>query len=116
MDGGKLFHHVLQKPQLRPVAVLQKYFLTAIVIEIGEGKRAPVFQKIQPDDARNVGERSVAIVRVENISLVAAPGAISSDQFVNRAPSLFVSCEGFASLGELATTCRQKKLFRSSPA
>src|SRR5580658_77276 len=60
------------------------------MIEIRERKRASVFQKVEPYHARNVGERSIAVVGIENISFVPAPRAIRPDQFVNRAPALFV--------------------------
>src|ERR1700674_264372 len=60
------------------------------MIEVRQRKRTSIFQKVESYHARNIGERSVAIVRVENISLVTAPRAIGADQFVNRAPSLLV--------------------------
>ena len=43
-----------------------------------------------PTSARNIGKRSIPIVRVENISLIPAPGAVGANQFVDRAPSLLV--------------------------
>src|SRR5258708_28468681 len=61
------------------------------MIEICERKRAPIFQEVQPDHARDIGKRSVAIVYVENIPLVTAPTTIGANQLVNRAPSLFVA-------------------------
>src|SRR5258708_16401292 len=60
------------------------------MIEICESKRAPIFQEVQPDHARDIGKRSVAIVHVENIPLIPAPATIGADQLINRAPSLFV--------------------------
>src|SRR4029077_18055242 len=90
-DGRRqVLHDVLQEPQLRTIAVLQKYFLTAIMIEIRKRERAPIFQQVQPYHTRDIGKRSITIVRVENISLVPAARAIGADQLVYRAPSLFV--------------------------
>ena len=90
MDGGRFFDDVLQHAQLRSVAVLEKHFLPAVVIEIGQGERAAVFQKIEIHGAGNIGKCSVAIVRVEDVALVAAPGVVGADQFIDRVPSLFV--------------------------
>ena len=90
IDGGRFSITFFSSAQLRGVAVFQKHFLPAVVIEIGEGKRPAVFDEIQPYRAGNVGECSVAIVRIENISLEAAPGAVGPNEFVDGAPSLFV--------------------------
>ena len=43
-----------------------------------------------PDGAGNVGKCSVPIVRVENVTLVSAPGAVGTNQFVDRVPSLLI--------------------------
>ena len=88
MDGGKVLHHVLQNPQLRTVAIFQKHFQAAVMIEIGECECPAIFDKIETDRARHVGESSVTIVRVENISFVAAPGAVGPDKFVDAHSSL----------------------------
>ena len=94
-DGWRqTLHDVLQEAQLRAAAILEEDFLTAIMIEIGQGKRPSIFQEVQPDHRRNIGERTIAVVRVENISLVTAPRAIGSDQLINRAPSLLVVVRG----------------------
>src|SRR5713226_2892813 len=66
------------------------------MIEIRECERTPIFQKVQPYHARDIGECSIAIVRVENISLVPAPRAICAEQLVNRAPSVFVVLRGLS--------------------
>ena len=42
-------HHILQKPQLRTIAILQKHFLPAVVIEVGEREGAAVFEKVEAD-------------------------------------------------------------------
>ena len=102
MDGGRFWHNILQNAQLRSVAILQEYFLATVVIEIGEGERAPVFEKVQTHDARDIGKCSIAVVGVENIALVAAPGAVGADQFVDRAPSLFVIVRWLGSSGRLS--------------
>ncbi len=60
------------------------------MIEIGEGEGPPVRHEIQTDHGRNVGKRSVPIVGIENISLVAAPGTIGTDEFVDGIPTLLV--------------------------
>ena len=101
IDGGSSSMTFFKTPQLRTIAILQKHFLTAIMIEIGERKCPPVFQKVQPHHARNIGERSIAVVRVENISLVSAPRAIRADQLVNRAPSLFVVVRRLGLVGRI---------------
>ena len=114
IDGGSSSVDVLQQAQLRSIAVLQKHFLPAVMIEIGQGERPAIFQEIEIHGAGNIGKCSIPIVRVEDIALIPAPGVVGADQFIDGVPSLFVILDGLAVSGELATTCRQKKLFRSS--
>ena len=73
---SKILHHVLQKPQLRTVAIFQEHFQPAVMIEVGEGERPAILDKIQAHGARDVRECSIPIVRIEDIPLVSAPGAI----------------------------------------
>ena len=85
------------------------------MIEVGQRERPAVLQEIETNRAGNIGKRAIAIVRVEDVALVAAPGVVGADEFVD-ARSIPARSRAKASLrsGELATTCRQKKLFRSS--
>ena len=115
IDGGSSRIDVLQEPQLRAVAVFEKHFLAAVMIEVGQREGAAILQKIQLHCAGDIGKCSVAIVRVKDIAFVAAPGAVGADQFVDRVPSLFVFVRRLGCRpANCATTCRQKKLFRSS--
>ena len=93
----QILHHILQHPQLRSVAILQEHFEPAIVIEIGERERSAVFDEVHAHRGRDVGKCSIPIVGIENISLVTAPGAVRTDQFVDGIPSLlvFVRRRGF---------------------
>jgi hypothetical protein len=86
----QILHHVPQQPQLWSIAALQKHFLPPVVIEIGQRERSPVLQKIQPYRARNVGESSVAVVRIEHVALVAAPGVIGANQLIDHLPALLI--------------------------
>ena len=115
-DGRRqIFCNILQQAQLRSVAVLEKHLLAAVMIEVGQGERAAVLQEIEIHRAGNIGKCSIAIVGVKDVALVAAPGVVGADQLVDGVPSLFViRATAWLSSGELATTCRQKKLFRSS--
>ena len=90
MDGGRSFGDVFQQAQLRSIAVFEKHFLPAVMIEVGQSERAAVLQEIETDGARDIGKCSIAIVRVEDISLVAAPGGVGANQFVDGVPALFV--------------------------
>ena len=92
--GGKILHHVLQNAQLRRIAILEEDFLASIVIEISQCKRPAIFDEIETHRAGDIGECSIAIVGVENIALVTAPGAIGANQFVDRIPSLLVVVRG----------------------
>ncbi len=40
-------HNVLQHAQLWAVAILQKYFLTAVMIEVGKGERSGIFDEVE---------------------------------------------------------------------
>ncbi len=60
------------------------------MIKIGEGKRSGIFEKVQTYGSGDVRKRPVAIVRVEGIALVSAPGAVGTNQLIERVPSLFV--------------------------
>ena len=90
IDGGRFSITFFKQAQLRGVAIFQKHFLPAILIEIGEGKRSAILEEIQPYCAGNVGKCSIPIVRIENIPLEAAPGAVGPNEFVDGTPSLFV--------------------------
>ncbi len=90
----QILHHVLQKAQLWGVAVFQKHFLPAILIEVGESKRSAILEKVQPHRAGNVGKCSIPIIRVKNIALEAAPGAVGPNEFVDGTPSLLVIMGG----------------------
>ena len=69
---------------------------------IGERKGAAVFRKVQADRAGDFGESAVAIVREHHISLVAVPGAIRANQFIERLPSALVSRRGRGVVGRFA--------------
>jgi len=69
------------------------------VIEIGEGEGAAIFEEVESHRAGDIGERSVTIVRVENISLVSAPGTVGTYEFVDRVPSLLVFMRRLGLLG-----------------
>src|ERR1700692_761548 len=86
----ELAQYIFQEPHLRAIAILQKYFLTPIMIKVRKREGAAVFHKIQTDCARNIRESAVAVIRVKDIALVAAPRAIGANQLVDRAPSLFI--------------------------
>jgi hypothetical protein len=77
--GRQTLHHVLENAQLRSVAVFQKHFLAPVMIKIGDSKSATILDKIQTDCAGNIGKCSIAIVRVENIALIPAPGAVGAE-------------------------------------
>ena len=54
-DGWRqIFHHILQEPQLRSVAVFQEHFKASVVIEISQSERPSVLDKIQTHHAGNV--------------------------------------------------------------
>ena len=74
MDGGSSSSHVLQHAQLRSIAVLEKHFLPAVVIEVSQRKRPAILEKIEIHCAGNIGKCSIAIVRVEHVALIPAPG------------------------------------------
>ena len=83
---------------------------------VTERERPPILQKVQTNDTRHVGKRSFPIVRVENISL-GTPLQVPSelDQFVQaRSNPVRSRAKASLPLTEFATTCRQKKLFRST--
>src|ERR1700682_2207580 len=90
-DGRfQLFHHILHNPQLGSIAVFQEYFKPSVMIEIRQGERPAILEKVQPHHTGNIGKRSIPIVRVEDIALEATPRAIGADEFVDGVPSLFV--------------------------
>ena len=60
------------------------------MIEIGQAKSSSVFHEIHANYSGDIGKNSVAIIGIKNISLVAAPGAIGSNQFIDCIPSLLV--------------------------
>ena len=86
----QIVHHVLQNAQLGSVAIFEEHFLASVMIEIGESEGAAIFEEVESHRAGDIGERSVPIVRVENISLETAPGTVGADEFVDRVPSLLV--------------------------
>src|SRR5579863_212486 len=88
--GGQLLHHIFKNPQLRGIAVLQEHFLAAVVVKIGERESAAILDKIQTHRAGNIGKRAIPIVGVEHIPLISAPGRVRANEFVDRAPSLFI--------------------------
>ena len=60
------------------------------MIEVRERERSPVFHEIQSCGGGDIRERSITIVGVENVALVAAPGAVGADKFIDSIPSLLV--------------------------
>src|SRR6516162_1841903 len=85
---------IFQKANLRDATILQNHFQPAVVIKIGERESAAVFDEVQTNDTRHVGERSVAIVQIKDVAFESTPGAIAADQLVNGVPSLFVFVVG----------------------
>ena len=81
---------ILQDPQLRAVPVLENEFQPAVVVNICERKRTAVFDEVQPCSGRHIRECSVAVVGIQNVPLVAAPGRVTANQFVDGHPALFV--------------------------
>src|ERR1700677_443555 len=54
-DGRRqIFDHILQQSKLRSIAILEKYLLPAILIEIGQCKGAAILQEVEIYDARNI--------------------------------------------------------------
>ncbi len=86
----KILHYIFQQTQLRTIAVFQEHFLTAILIEIGQGKCSAVLKKVHSYCARNIRKCSIPVVGIENIPLEPAPGAVSPNEFIDGAPSLLV--------------------------
>ena len=71
------------------------------MIEVRKRKRPAVLEKVETHGTGNVGERSIVVVRIENISLEAAPCAVGANEFVNRVPSLFVIVRRLRLVGRL---------------
>ena len=88
---AEVLHRVVQNPQLGSIPVFKDDLQPSVMVEIGESKGAAVLRKIQPHRARNLGKRAIAVVREHDISLVAVPGAVRADQFVDGIPSMLVS-------------------------
>src|SRR5258708_688886 len=91
----KFLRHILQEPQLGTIAVLQKHFQPAIVVEVSERECPAILDKIHAYRARDVGKRSIPVVRIEDIAFVSAPRPIRADEFVKRVPTLFVGRRRF---------------------
>ena len=64
------------------------------MIEIGEGKGPAVIRKVQAKCAGDVGKSAVAVVVKENVALIACPGSVGADQFVDGVPSEFIRERG----------------------
>ena len=101
IEGGRASDDVLQHAQLRSAAVLEKYFLAAVLIEVRQRERAAVFEKIEIHGTGDIGKRSIAIVRVEDVSLVAAPGVVGADQFIDGVPPLLVILGRLRAIGRI---------------
>src|SRR5580692_9599694 len=105
----EVLHHVLQNSQLRPIAVFQENFQTAVVIEICQCERPSILEKVQAQNARYIRKRSVPIVCIEYVPLEPAPGAVSADQFVQRVPSLFIIMRRRRNAGRIGNHLPPKK-------
>src|SRR5258707_3852070 len=64
------------------------------MVKIRENKRAAVLRKVQSKRARNLGERTITVVRKGYVSFVATPRIIRPNQFVQSIPSMLVSQRG----------------------
>src|SRR6266849_404606 len=83
-------HYIFQNSQLGAVTVLQNHFDPAILVNIAECEGSAVFDEVQPNGCRYVGECAVAIIQVKNISLESTPGAIGAYELVDGIPALLV--------------------------
>ena len=64
------------------------------MIKVGQRERTAVFDEVYSHGPGDIGKGSIAIVGVENVSFVAAPGSIRPDQFIESVPSLLVVLRG----------------------
>ena len=68
------------------------------MIEIGQSKASPILDEIEPGDAGDVRESSVAIIQIKNIPFKAAPGAVRANQFVDGVPTQLVGARRLGAL------------------
>ena len=99
IDWPSILHRVVQNPQLGGIAIFKNDLQPPVMVEIGEHKGAAVLGKVQPHRTRDLGKRAIAVVGKEDIPLVAAPGTVRSDQFIERIPAMLVSQRWCSILG-----------------
>jgi len=79
-DGiAEVRHCVLQYPELRTGTIFQNDFKAAVVVQIGQSEGAAVVEKIEAGNPGEIGERSIGVVCVENVSFEAVPGVVGAD-------------------------------------
>ena len=94
-DGVSSFvHDVAQNPNLRCVAIFEDDFKTAVVVQVGEGERAAVIEKVESGNAGDIGKGSIMIIAIEHIPLVSIPGPVRTDEFIDGVPAAFVRYGG----------------------
>src|SRR5437868_13571711 len=64
------------------------------MVKISESERAAVLTEVQSKRPRNLGERTVPVVREGYISFMPTPGIIGPNQFVQSVPSVLISQRG----------------------
>src|SRR5438874_3416983 len=88
---AEVLQSIAQYPELRRISVFQNDFQTPVAVEIGKRERAAIVRQVQAHRAGNIRKRAVAIVYIEDISFISAPGGVGSDQLINRVPALLIT-------------------------
>src|SRR5580700_947679 len=87
---ANILHRVAQNPELRPIPVFEDHFQTPVVVEVGEREGSAIVGKVQSRNARDVGKRTIVVIHVENVSLIAIPRGVRSDQLIDGVPPQLV--------------------------
>ncbi len=91
---SNILHNIAKDAELRSVAILEDDLKPSVAVQVGQCKRSAILQKVEPHDPGHLGKGAVTVVRKQNIALVAAPGTVRANQFIQRVPAVLVSKRG----------------------